>query len=316
MLVFKKLVVALMCVVATIGSLSAQVQVIDLWNGKAPGATQSDEFKQNVDTTAGWVDKHSIDNSDLYFYPAPAEKATGTTVVICPGGGYSGLAIRHEGLQVAQWFNSVGITAFVLTYRQPDDAIMEDKSIGPLQDGQRAIRLVRRHAKEWGINPEKIGIMGFSAGGHVASTISTHYNEKVYTPVDSISARPDFSLLIYPVISMDSTITHWGSRVNLLGNNPSPEQVTHFSNELQVNAQTPPAFVVHSLDDDVVPVQNSIEYALAMKKHHVPCELHIYESGGHGYGMAPGRSTQSMWPEACCKWLNQNGFTEAVNSEK
>ena len=308
MLVFKKLVVALICVIATIGSLSAQVQVIDLWNGKVPGAIQSDEFKQNVDTTAGWIDKHSIVKPDLYFYPAPAEKATGTAVVICPGGGYSGLAIRHEGLQVAQWFNSVGITAFVLTYRQPDDAIMENKSIGPLQDGQRAIRLVRRHAKEWGINPEEIGIMGFSAGGHVASTISTHYNEKVYAPVDSISARPNFSLLIYPVISMDSTITHSGSRVNLLGNSPAPEQVMHFSNELQVNAQTPPAFVVHSLDDDVVPVQNSIKYALAMKKHHVPCELHIYESGGHGYGMAPGGSTQSMWPEACLKWLDANRF--------
>ena len=308
MLVFKKLVVVLICVIATIGSLSAQVQVIDLWNGKVPGAIQSDEFKQNVDTTAGWIDKHSIVKPDLYFYPAPAEKATGTAVVICPGGGYSGLAIRHEGLQVAQWFNSVGITAFVLTYRQPDDAIMENKSIGPLQDGQRAIRLVRRHAKEWGIDPEKIGIMGFSAGGHVASTISTHYNEKVYDPVDSTSARPNFSLLIYPVISMDSTITHSGSRVNLLGNSPTPEQVMHFSNELQVNEQTPPAFVVHSLDDDVVPVQNSIKYALAMKKHHVPCELHIYESGGHGYGMAPGGSTQSMWPEVCLKWLDANRF--------
>ena len=308
MLVFKKLVVVLICVIATIGSLSAQVQVIDLWNGKVPGAIQSDEFKQNVDTTAGWIDKHSIVKSDLYFYPAPAEKATGTAVVICPGGGYSGLAIRHEGLQVAQWFNSVGITAFVLTYRQPDDAIMENKSIGPLQDGQRAIRLVRRHAKEWGIKPEKIGIMGFSAGGHVASTISTHYNEKVYDSVDSTSARPNFSLLIYPVISMDSTITHSGSRVNLLGNSPTPEQVMYFSNEFQVNEQTPPAFVVHSLDDDVVPVQNSIKYALAMKKYHVPCELHIYESGGHGYGMAPGGSTQSMWPEVCLKWLNANRF--------
>lgn len=308
MLVFKKLVVVLICVIATIGSLSAQVQVIDLWNGKVPGAIQSDEFKQNVDTTAGWIDKHSIVKPDLYFYPAPAETATGTAVVICPGGGYSGLAIRHEGLQVAQWFNSVGITAFVLTYRQPDDAIMENKSIGPLQDGQRAIRLVRRHAKEWGIDPEKIGIMGFSAGGHVASTISTHYNEKVYDPVDSTSARPNFSLLIYPVISMDSTITHSGSRVNLLGNSPTPEQVMHFSNELQVNEQTPPAFVVHSLDDDVVPVQNSIKYVLAMKKHHVPCELHIYESGGHGYGMAPGGSTQAMWLEACLKWLEANRF--------
>lgn len=310
MLAFRKLVAAMICVIATVGSLSAQVQVIELWNGKVPGAVQSVEFKQHVDTTAGWVDKHSIDTPDLYFYPAPEEKARGTAVVICPGGGYSGLAIRHEGLEVAQWFNSVGITAFVLTYRQPDDAIMENKSIGPLQDGQRAIRLVRRHAKEWGIDPEKIGIMGFSAGGHVASTISVHYNEKAYEPDDSTSARPDFSLLIYPVISMDSTITHWGSRVNLLGNHPAPEQVKHFSNELQINAQTPPAFLVHSMDDDVVPVQNSIDYVLALKKYKIPCELHLYQSGGHGYGMAPGAGTQSAWPEACRKWLEMRGLLE------
>lgn len=308
MLAFKKLVVAFICVIATIASLSAQVQVIDIWDGKVPGAIQSDEFKQHVDTTSGWVDKHSIVKPDLYFYPAPEEMATGTAVIICPGGGYSGLAIRHEGLQVAQWFNSFGVTAFVLIYRQPDDAIMENKSIGPMQDGQRAMRIVRRHAKEWGINPEKIGIMGFSAGGHVASTISTHYNEKVYDPVDSTSARPDFSLLIYPVISMDSTITHGGSRVNLLGNIPAPEQVKHFSNELQINAQTPPAFLVQSFDDDAVPVQNSIVYSLALKKYKIPSELHLYQSGGHGYGLSQWGGTQSTWPEACRKWLSANGF--------
>ncbi len=306
---FKKLVVAFFYLTATIGSLSAQNKVIDIWNGKVPGAIQSDEFKQRVDTTAGWVDKHSIVKPDLYFYPAPAEKATGTAVIICPGGGYSGLAIRHEGLQVAQWFNSLGITAFVLTYRQPDDAIMENKSIAPMQDGQRAMRIVRRHAKEWGINPDKIGIMGFSAGGHVASTISTHYNEKVYEPDDLTSARPDFSLLIYPVISMDSTITHMGSRVNLLGNNPTPEQVKHFSNELQVDAQTPPAFLVQSFDDDAVPVQNSILYALALRKYNIPSELHLYQSGGHGYGMGRSTNTESTWTEACRNWLKARGLS-------
>jgi acetyl esterase/lipase len=311
MLAFKKLVVAFIGVIATIGSLSAQVQVIDVWNGKVPGSNQSDEFKQHVDTTAGWVDKHSIVKPDLYFYPAPAEKATGTAVIICPGGGYAGLAIRHEGLQVAQWFNSFGVTAFVLTYRLPDDAIMENKSIGPMQDGQKAIRIVRRHAKEWGINPNKIGIMGFSAGGHLASTLSTHFNEKVYEPEDSTSARPDFSLLIYPVISMDSTITHWGSRVNLLGNAPSPELVRHFSSELQVNEQTPPAFLVQSMDDNAVPVQNSIVYALALRKYKIPSELHLYQSGGHGYGLSQWAGTQSAWPEACCKWLETRRLIES-----
>ena len=308
MLAFKKLVAAFICVIATIGSLSAQNKVIDLWNGKVPGAIQSDEFKQSVDTTAGWVDKQAIVKPSLYFYPAPKEKATGTAVVICPGGAYWGLAIKHEGEQVAKWLNSLGVSAFVLKYRLPDDAIMKNKSIGPMQDGQRAIRIVRRHAKEWGIDPEKIGIMGFSAGGHLASTISTHYNEKVYDPDDSTSARPDFSLLIYPVISMDSTITHFGSRVNLLGNNPTPEQVKHFSNELQVNAQTPPAFMVHSLDDGAVSIENSIEYALALRKNKVPSELHLYQSGGHGYGMGRTANTESTWTEACGNWLKARGL--------
>jgi len=308
MFAFKKIVVAVICVIATIASLSAQNKVIDIWDGKVPGAIQNDKFKQNVDTAAGWVDKHSVVNPYLDVYPAPLEKATGTAVVICPGGAYWGMAVKHEGSQVAKWLNGLGITAFVLKYRLPDDAIMENKSIGPMQDGQRAMRIVRSHAKEWGINPNKIGIMGFSAGGHLASTLSTHFNEKVYQPDDSTSARPDFSLLIYPVISMDSTITHWGSRVNLLGNNPTPEQVKHFSNELQVNAQTPPAFLVQSMYDDAVPVQNSIVYALALRKYKIPSELHLYQSGGHGYGMGKSANTESTWPEACRKWLESRGF--------
>ncbi len=308
MLDFKKIVVPLICLVASIGSLSAQSKVIDIWNGEVPGAIQNDKFKQNIDTTADWLTKESITEPRLYMYPAPAEKATGTAVVICPGGSYVGLAIQHEGFQMAQWFNDLGITAFVLIYRLPDDAIMENKSIAPLQDGQRAMRIVRSHAKEWGINPEKIGIMGFSAGGHAASTLSTHYNEKVYESDDTTSARPDFSLLIYPVISMQEGVTHMESRINLIGENPSSEQLDHFSNELQVNAKTPPAFMVHSMDDGAVPVQNSINYALALKKYNVSCELHIYQSGGHGYGLGRANDTKSTWPEACEKWLLINGF--------
>jgi acetyl esterase/lipase len=177
-----------------------------------------------------------------------------------------------------------------------------------MQDGQQAIRIIRRHAKEWGINPNKIGIMGFSAGGHLAATLSTRFNEKVYDSDDSVSARYDFSVLVYPVISMDSAITHWGSRMNLLGKAPSPEQVKLFSNELQVSSDTPPAFMVHSLDDSAVPVQNSIGYALSMRKFNIPCELHIYQSGGHGYGMGRSANTESSWTEACQKWLNARGF--------
>jgi len=304
----KQAILAVVSLVTIIGNLSGQSKVIDLWNGKVPGAIPNASFKQTVDSSDNWTKMRFVTNPSLDMYPASGEKATGTAVIICPGGAYWGLAIGHEGAQVAKWLNSLGITAFVLKYRLPDNSIMENKSIGPMQDGQRAIRMVRSHAKEWGIDPNKIGIMGFSAGGHLASTLSTHFNEKVYQPEDLTSARPDFSLLIYPVISMDSSITHGGSRVNLLGSAPTPEQVKHFSNELQVNSETPPAFMVHSLDDNAVPVQNSINYALAMHKFNIPCELHLYQTGGHGYGMGKSTNTECTWPEACRRWLKARGL--------
>lgn len=306
----KQAVLALICIFAASSSLFAQSKVIDLWNGKIPNAIANNKYKQIVDTAAGWVDKKSIAYPTLSFYPAPEAKSNGAAVIICPGGGYSGLAIKHEGAQVAQWLNTLGISAFVLKYRMPDDSTMQNKSVGPLQDGQKAIRYVRSHAQGWGIDPRKIGIMGFSAGGHLASTISTHYDEKVYDPIDTTSARPDFSLLIYPVVSMESAVTHLGSRENLIGKNPKPEMVKHFSNALQVTGKTPPAFLVHSMDDGVVPVENSIEYALALKKNKVPCELHIYESGGHGYGMGWSAKTETTWTQACRKWLETNGFLQ------
>ena len=205
--------------------------------------------------------------------------------MICPGGGYSWLAIYPEGTLVAARLNSFGISAFVLTYRLPSDAIMVDKSIGPLQDGQEAIRIVPRHAKEWNIDPHKIGIMGFSAGGHLAATVSTHFADTVYQHGDTTSARPDFSVPVYPVISMDSTITHRGSNVNLLGPAPSMETIRYFSADQCVSKDTPPAFIVQAADDKTVPVQNSIAYFLALNKYGIPCELHMYESGGHGFGL-------------------------------
>lgn len=302
-----KQIVFFSCLIAITGNLSGQSKVIDLWNGKVPGAIYNEKFKQTVDS-AYWIKLRFVTNPSLQVYPAPADKNTGTAVVVCPGGSYYGISFINEGIKVAEWFNSLGISAFVLHYRLPDDAIMKNKSIAPLQDGQQAIRIVRRHAKEWGINPDKIGIMGFSAGGHLASTLSTHFNEKVYDPEDSTSARPDFSLLIYPVISMDSTITHRESRENLLGKNPSSELVKHFSNEMQISKETPPAFLVHSLDDGAVPLQNSINYALAMQKFKIPCELHLYQSGGHGYGLGWSANTESTWPEACRKWLKARGL--------
>lgn len=251
-----------------------------------------------------------VTDPTLEVFHAPAEKSTGTAVVICPGGGYGRLAIDKEGYKVAAWLNDKGITGIILTYRLPSDAIMEDKSIGPLQDAQEAIRIVRRHSGEWNIDPSRIGIMGFSAGGHLASTLSTHFNEIVYPPADATSARPDFSLLIYPVISMNMDFCHRGSRENLLGKDPSPGLVQRFSNELHVGPDTPPAFLVHSSDDRSVPPENSIRYMQALIENEIPAEFHLYENGGHGYGLGKSQLTESTWPDACLNWLHMQGFLE------
>lgn len=304
---FKRNSLVLVCTIMIAANVFSQNKVISLWNGKIPGGIPISNYKETIDS-AYWIKIRFVTNPTIEMYPAPAANNTGTAIIICPGGGYYGLSFINEGSEITKWLNSLGITAFVLKYRLPDDAIMKNKAIGPMQDGQQAIRMVRRHANEWGINPQKIGIIGFSAGGHLASTISTHFDEKVYEPGDTTSARPDFSLLIYPVISMDSTITHMGSRQSLLGFKPTPELIKHFSNELQVTGKTPPSFLVHSMDDGTVPVQNSIRYALALREHGVACELHIYQKGGHGYGLAPWGGTHSTWPEACRKWLEVNGF--------
>lgn len=205
--------------------------------------------------------------------------------MICPGGGYTHLSFKKEGSEVAKWLNSFGVTAFVLKYRLPHDSIMEDKRIiGSLQDAQEAIRTVRRHAVAWGIKPDKIGIMGFSAGGHLAALLSTQYNRVIYQN-DTLSARPDFSILIYPVISMEDSITHKGSKTNLLGENPDLEEINLYSAEKQVHEETPPAFIVHATDDRSVSVENSLAYYNALLKYHIPATLHIFEKGGHGFGL-------------------------------
>ena len=182
------------------GNLFGQSKVINLWNGKVPGAINNPDYQPTVDSADNWIKMRFVTNPTLDMYPAPSEKTTGAAVIICPGGGYWGLAVAHEGTDVARWLNSLGMTAFVLKYRLPNDDIMVDKSVGPMQDGQEAIRLVKRHAKEWSIDPGKIGILGFSAGGHLASTLSTHYNENVFYTVYTTSERNDFELLIYTLI--------------------------------------------------------------------------------------------------------------------
>ncbi|WP_289660187.1 alpha/beta hydrolase fold domain-containing protein [Flavobacterium panacagri] len=288
---------------------SAQKKEIPLWD-KIPDEIQSKEYIEKVDYNkdgiAEGVRKVSVPTLTPYF--ADPEKSNGSAVIICPGGAYGMLAINKEGFKVAEWLNSIGIHAFVLKYRLPSDLIMKNKTVGPLQDAQEALRMVRRNAIKWKINPNKIGIMGFSAGGHLASTLSTHYNDKVYIPSDTISAKPNFSILIYPVISTQEGITHQGSKDNLLGKNPDPALVDFYSNEKQVNAATPKAFLVHATDDKAVLVENSINYYLALKKEKVSAEMHLYENGGHGFGLGV-KGTNTFWPKTCEKWLTANNYT-------
>lgn len=244
------------------------------------------------------------------FLPA-REKANGAAVIIFPGGGYWVNAISHEGTDVARKLNEWGIAAFVVKYRIPDDATMIDPSIGPLQDAQQAMLTVRSRAKEFGIDENRIGIMGFSAGGHLASTLGTHYQRSLVTNPGNISLRPDFMILLYPVISSDTTISHHGSFEKLLGKNASNEKLREFSNEMQVTPQTAPTFLVHATDDDAVPVLNSIVFYEALLRNKVPAELHIYQRGGHGFGMN-NKTTSDSWMERCRNWISANGWMKKL----
>jgi len=280
-----------------------------IWPDGVPGSIKSDTWTEKATETNGVTSRYEkVTDPTLSVFLPTSEKATGTAVLICPGGGYGVLAFDHEGYAIARWLNENGIAAYILKYRLPSDLIMKDKSVGPLQDAQEGIRIIRRNREHYKINPNKIGVIGFSAGGHLASTLSTHYAEKVYDSKDTTSARPDFSLLIYPVITFNASFTHAGSRRNLIGDNPSQEAIDSFSNELQINAKTPPAFLVHSSDDKGVPVRNSLVYYENLIKNDVTAEMHIFQKGGHGYGLSAGKGTQSSWPELCIKWLNANGF--------
>ena len=287
--------------------LQAQNQVIPLWK-TIPQEIKTSDYQEKEIIKDGKVQSTSqVSIPTLSIFFTKEIKQNQTAVIILPGGGYSHLAIDKEGTKVAEWLNSLGIVAFVLKYRLPNDLIMTNKTVGPLQDAQEAIRIVRLNAAKWNIDPNKIGIMGFSAGGHLASTASTHYDERVYETSSKLSARPDFSLLIYPVVSMENDITHKGSQTSLLGNNPSQELINSFSNEKKVTAQTPPAFIVHATDDTAVLPENSINYYLALKKSGVASELHLYESGGHGFGLGV-KDTSKFWTRDCEEWFKAHGF--------
>lgn len=287
-------------IVFTIGVLLSGIAVLAqaperktilLWPNGAPGA------KGNAD----------IDKPSLIIYPVSGANKVETGVVVCPGGGYVNLAMDHEGRQIAEWLNKLGISAFVLKYR-----------LGPkyhypveLWDAQRAIRYVRAHANDYGIRSERIGIWGFSAGGHLASTAGTHFDNgdrNTSDPIDAVSSRPDFMILAYPVITMMDPYVHHGSLHALLGDKPDPALVRSLSNETQVTSRTPPTFLFATANDDVVPVENSVQFDDALNRAGVPAEMHIYLKGPHGVGLAQNDPVLRTWPDRLADWLKAEGL--------
>jgi acetyl esterase/lipase len=283
-------------------NLSAQ-EIVPLYKGAIPNSKPSENKEKTTNEGFLWTSNVSVPT--LTVYKPKKQSPLKSAIVICPGGGYGGLAVGHEGKDIAIALNEMGITAFILKYRLPDDAIMTDKKIGPLQDVQRALQMVREGAKEWNIDPAKIGIMGFSAGGHLAATASTQYNNVVIDNPKHTSLRPDYSILLYPVISFTDALTHMGSRDNLIGKNPSQALIDKYSNELQVTKDTPAAFLVHAADDGAVPVGNSIAYYEALLKNGVYSEMLLYPHGEHGFGMN-NPTTADKWMDNLKNWMIAN----------
>jgi acetyl esterase/lipase len=271
---------------------AAEPQRIPLWASGAPGTPATKPENEPV----------------LFVYPAEPQNAARSAVIVCPGGGYAHLAMDHEGKQIAEWFNKLGVTAFVLQYRNNSSG---HRHPVPMMDGQRAIRTVRARAAKWNLDPAKIGVMGFSAGGHLASTLATHFdvgNADAADAIDRASARPDFLILCYPVISMTEPYMHRGSRENLLGKNADESLAANLSNEQQVTAQTPPTFIFQTDADKGVPAENCVSFYLALRRAGVPAELHIYQDGKHGVGLAQDVPATSSWPDRLRDWIYIRGL--------
>ena len=257
---------------------------------------------QETSADGSWIKKVSRPVIQIYL-PAKA-RATGAGIVIFPGGGYAGLTFDFEGTQQAKFFIDHGIAAFVVKYRIPDDLTMVDKSMGPLQDAQQAMRFVRQRAAEWNLDARRIGAIGFSAGGHLASTLATHFDKPYVDNPDRVSLRPDFLVLVYPVISMDAKITHMDSRKALLGASPSDSQIRFFSSELHVTKNTPPTLILHAADDRLVDVDNSIVFFEALRRAAVPVETRLFQAGEHGFYLMP----RDRWQGAITDWLASSGW--------
>lgn len=283
----KKLLLALLPVILSAPLLTNAQQKIPLYSsGKIPFA------------------KEKTDTPTITIYRAAKPAKGGVSVIVCSGGGYGGRANSVEGIPACRKLNEAGITAFLVDYRIPKADKMDHKELVPLTDAQRAIQYVREHARDYKINPNKLGIMGFSAGGHLVSTVGTHFDTTQLDNPGHISLRPDFMVLVYPVISFADSLTHQGSRMNLVGPEITADEISYYSNELKVTDRTPPTYITSGLDDRIVKVQNSLLFAAALKQHKIPVELFLYERGAHGYG-AFNKLAKEQWIDDCIRWIKE-----------
>jgi acetyl esterase/lipase len=288
----------------------SMAQYQPLYKGKIPNYIDA-QNEESEATTGGILRISKVSIPGYAFFPAGDDKSPRPCVIICPGGGYGILAAQHEGTDVAKFFNTIGVHALVLKYRIPSSKNQMHKEIAPLQDAQQAIYLVRSNARKWHVDLNKIGIMGFSAGGHLASSLAVHYDDPKLSFKRKISLRPDFQILLYPVISF-SKFAHLGSRNNLLSPDTSQALIEYYSHELQVNEKTAPAFLVHAKDDKAVPIENSMYYLEALKKNGVSAELFVYEKGGHGFGLV-NKTSDTKWTDALIKWMNAEKIIPSVS---
>jgi len=282
-------------------------QEFSIYEGPVPNALPCNKEESVSKNATGKIVIANVTSPTVTVFNPVKQDANKTAIIVCPGGGYARLASGHEGSEVAEAFNKVGITVFVLKYRLPFDSCMTNKEMVPLQDLQQTIKLVRDRAAGFDINPAMLGVIGFSAGGHLVSTGITKFSESYIENTSNTSLRPDFAILGYPVISMDSAICHKGSRDNLLGKKAAAAKIKLFSSELQVTPQTPPTFLVHASDDKSVPVENSVRFYQALIKNKVNAEIHIYQNGGHGFGLN-NTTTSDAWFERAITWMRVNKF--------
>ena len=283
-------------------------QVVNLYPGAIPNSKVTGAVEDSADRFSPLV--HRVITPTLEIYLPEKSNASGTAIIICPGGSYKVLVYQGEGVATAKAFAKKGIAAFVLSYRLPEDSFVINKTIAPLQDAQQAIKIVRENAAKWAVDPNKIGIIGFSAGGHLAATAATHFEKPFIANMSGTSLRPDFLILVYPVVSMQDSLTHADSRNNLLGVHATKDTINLFSSELQVTKQTPPSYLTHAGDDNLVDVENSIQFYQALRHHRIPAEMHIYPAGGHGFIFR-----HKDWMKPLLEWMENSKWIVTKKQE-